>query len=279
MTRTAFNWTNCRPSCALFTTEMDWLRKRRFQRCQTGLMPLGLRVSEPKDIHQFELRRWKLTDSGQREAFPLRIPSFEAPEKLSIVGIERGMNRLHKAIERFDMILIGEWLEGHSFELSLERSALILSARADQLSDRAPVAYQRSDEAVTNLVDQPFCVQQALHVEQIARMLPVQRGTNLSAEKLTVREASRLDERLKPLLHLVRTWQVAEGKEMAAQGGINLHLDLGLAALAVELDLHPFLALACLGHAGRWQAAFDVRLDPGESLTDRAQGLGPVVDR
>ena len=134
-------------------------------------------------------------------------------------------------------------------------------------------------EGLPQLIVHAFIGQEVAHVEQIARVLPVERGTNLPTEKLAVREASRLDECLKPLLHLVRTWQVAEGKEMAAQGGIDLHLDLGLAALAVELDLHPFLALACLGHAGRWQAAFDVRLDPGESLTDRAQGLGPVVDR
>jgi len=111
MKRTAFNWTNCRPSCALFTTEMGWLRKRRFQRCQTRLMPLGLRVSEPMDVHQFELRRWKLTDRGQREAFPLRIPSLEACEKPSISGVQRGVKRLHKALERFDMILVSSVLQ------------------------------------------------------------------------------------------------------------------------------------------------------------------------
>jgi hypothetical protein len=156
MKRTTFNWTNCRPSCALFTTEMGCSRKRHFQRCQTGLMPLGLLVSEPMDVHQFELRRWKLTDRGQREAFPLRIPSFEAAEKPSISSVQRGVKRPHKAPERFDMILVGEWLEGHSFELRLERGALILSARADQFSDRAPVAYESCDDAVTNLVNEPF---------------------------------------------------------------------------------------------------------------------------
>ncbi|MGF7204834.1 hypothetical protein GGQ82_003922 [Sphingobium olei] len=119
-------------------------------------MPFGLRVSEPMNVQQFELRRWKLTDRGHGEAFPLRIPGLEAAEKPSIIGIERGMNRLHKAIERFDMIVVGEWLEGHSFELSLERGALVLSARADQLSDRAPVAYESCDDTVTNLVNEPF---------------------------------------------------------------------------------------------------------------------------
>ena len=188
------------------------------------------------------------------------------------------MDRRHEATERMNMIFIGERLEGHAFELSLERSALVLSARADQFSDRAPVAYKRRDETVTNLIDDALYVQQTLHVEQIARMLPVQRGTNLAAKELAVRETARFDESLKSLLHTVGAGKIAERKEMAAQGGIHLDLDLGLAALTVELDLHTFLALACLGHAGWREAAFDLYLDPGKRLADRLQRGRPVLE-
>ena len=109
---------------------------------------------------------------------------FKTLKEPSIIGVQGCVYRLHKAIERLNMIIVSERLEGHPLELSLECVALVLSARADKLSDRTPVAYKGGNEAVANLVNEPFLVEQASHIEEIARMLPVKRGTDLAAEKL-----------------------------------------------------------------------------------------------
>ena len=84
------------------------------------------------------------------------------------------------------MIFITERLEGHSLELRLEGRTLVLALRLDKFSDRTSMTYQTGDETVADLVNESFAVQQPLHVEQVARMLPIECGADLAAKKLAV---------------------------------------------------------------------------------------------
>ena len=63
---------------------------------------------------------------------------------------------------------------------------LILVCGIDEFGDRTAVAGKTGDRAKANLLPQAFLIQQALDVEQVAGMLAVERGADLSAEQLAV---------------------------------------------------------------------------------------------
>ena len=128
-------------------------------------MALRAGLTKFSDVHQFEMRRGQLGQHCDGKQAPVGIASFEGQEKGTLVGGERSPKRTDQALERCLVIVIAEWLEGHSLELGPESFALIFARGIDEFDDRAPVAGEAGDRAKADLLGQAFLIEQTPDVE------------------------------------------------------------------------------------------------------------------
>lgn len=119
---------------------------------ENRLVALRAGFTEFADVHQFELRRGQLGQRRDWKAAPVRIAGLEGQEKGAIVIGERSAKRVGEVLERCLVIVKGERLEGHAFELGPKGVALILACGIDEFGDRAAMADKAGDRAKANLV-------------------------------------------------------------------------------------------------------------------------------
>lgn len=79
------------------------------------------------------------------------------------------------------VLLIGEGGIGHAGKLLVEDVLVVLKRRIEKLMERAVVAESQGEEPRLDFVRDRACLVELRHVEEIPRMLPVQRRAKLSA--------------------------------------------------------------------------------------------------
>ena len=124
-------------------------------------MAFGVVVPELANVQQFELRARQVGQFRDRKTFPIGIPGLERQEEDTIIFGERGVQRVDQAIKRCLMIVVGEGLERHAFELGPEGLPLILAFGIDEFGDRAVVADEGSDQSHANLICDALSFEQA----------------------------------------------------------------------------------------------------------------------
>ena len=86
-----------------------------------------------------------------------------------------------EAGERVLVFLIGEGGIGHAGELLVEDVLVILQRRIEKLVKRAVMAESQGEEPRPDFVRDRACLVELRHVEEIPRMLPVQRRAKFPA--------------------------------------------------------------------------------------------------
>ena len=88
-----------------------------------------------------------------------------------------------EADERVFVFLIGEGRIRHSVELLVEDVLVVLQRRIEKLVERTVVSEGQGEESRLDLVGYRAGLVELRDIEEIARMLPVQRRTELPAVK------------------------------------------------------------------------------------------------
>ena len=79
------------------------------------------------------------------------------------------------------VLLIGEGSVGHAGELLVEDVLVVLKRWIEKLVERAVVTEGQSEEPRLDFIRDRACLVELRHVEEIPRMLPVQRRAKLPA--------------------------------------------------------------------------------------------------
>ena len=90
-----------------------------------------------------------------------------------------------EADERVLVLLIGEGRIGHAGELLVEDVLVILQRRIEKFVERTVVTEGQGEEPRLDFVRDYACLVELRHIEEIPRMLPVQRRAKLPAVQPT----------------------------------------------------------------------------------------------
>ena len=102
---------------------------------------------------------------------------------LLVVVRQRAEEFLVEADERVPVFLIGEGRIGHAGELLVEDVLVVLQRRIEKFVERTVVSEGQGEEPRLDLFGYRTGLVELRNVEEIARMLPVQRRTELPAVK------------------------------------------------------------------------------------------------
>ena len=123
------------------------------------------------------------------------------------------------------MLVIRERNVAHAGELRGERFRLVEHVRREYLVQRTVVSERQCDKAAFHVIDSPAPAEELRHVEEIARMLPVQRRTALAAVQLGTREDLHFRGSPDEFGHLGREFDLPSRIDRAAQYEIGFNLD------------------------------------------------------
>src|SRR5574341_120081 len=127
------------------------------------------------DVGKLPLDGWHIAQGFHRKQSPVRLALLEAEEQGPVFIRQPCVNLLNQSFPGGFKIVIGEWLNGHTRKLRLECVKLILEIGTQEFMDWSGMAQQRGEKALTDVIRKTFMSKKLMDIEQVARMLPVER--------------------------------------------------------------------------------------------------------
>ncbi|CDZ61710.1 Hypothetical protein NGAL_HAMBI2566_46760 [Neorhizobium galegae bv. orientalis] len=143
----------------------------------------------------------KLCHVANLQQGPVRFPALEADQKFPVVIWHCADQRLDHFMLGFDQFIDCDSVPGHAFEAVVVFAQKVFDAARKHLAHTAVVTEQIDDERFAQVIAQPFMGKQALHIEEVTRMLPIKRRHQLARKKVLkgydagFRKAERLFDR------------------------------------------------------------------------------------
>ena len=141
---------------------------------------------------------------------------------------------LPKALEGLAMLGVCERRVGHAFELLFEDRLVILQDRIEKFVKGAVVAERERKESVFDFVRDFIPLEELRDVEEVSRMLPVERGAELAAVEFGTRKNGHL-RYAEELLRRRAVGELACREDRSAQDVVRLDLDDGVLTGADDL--------------------------------------------
>ena len=118
--------------------------------------------------------------AGQVDERPVRLPALYRQQEGAILFAKLGVEGRDKPLPRIEQRLERHRLASHLPELSVIEAGDVPAPRSKKLRNRPVVTDQVHEKGLEQVPADTFPVQQQRDVEQVARMLPVERRAHLA---------------------------------------------------------------------------------------------------
>jgi len=176
------------------------------------------------DVLQLPLHGRQSLHSRESQERPVRLALLDGKQEALLGVREFRLELRDQPLPGADERLVFHMLLCHRGELGVEDLPQVLAGGIEDFVHRTVVADELDQESLPDFRCHPSVVQQMLDVEEVARMLAVQRRAYLAAEELRLRDGPRLDRDLedvaRPLGELARRRRI----HGAPHDGVRLDL-------------------------------------------------------